>query len=349
VVQESEADQVTDFHVAEPGPDACWRSTILFGINTASYKFALAHTLLELAPSQPDAVRLEDLALPYARRICAHLAQADRQATSPSSRFLAACRSFNHGETTEDQLCAATVRLGFNNVIDAFHVVNGADVPVRFFVDERRTGTGIRPTNELYRMTDQMGCADLERETEARWRLVETAWELALPRYAVAVEYEQPSGLLFVRRGRRVNVTICRDALNGYQRGRCFHCGGSLSLSPGNAELADVDHLFPWSLTAFGSMPAPVDGVWNLVLACRDCNRGADGKFARAPAEISVGRLHRRNEYLIGSHHPLRETLMAQTGRTEAERRSLLRRCRQFARDSLIQEWQAPALRGPLP
>jgi hypothetical protein len=340
---------VTDFHVVEPGAASCWRAIILFGINSASYKFALAHALLEVASTQPDAVPLEDLALPFARRICAHLQQADRQATSPSSRFLETCRSFNRGETSEDQLRAATVRLGFNNVIDAFHVVNGADVPVRFFADERQSGGMIRPTDELYRMTEHASSADLGRETEARWRLVETAWDLNLPRHTLAVAYERASGLLFVSRDRRVNVTACRDALNGYQRGRCFHCGGSISLSPGDAELADVDHLFPWSLRTVGSLPAPVDGVWNLVLACRDCNRGADGKFARASAETSVARLHCRNEYLIGSHHPLRDTLMAQTGRTEAERRSLLRRCRQIARDSLIHEWQAPASKGPLP
>ena len=57
------------------------------------------------------------------------------------------------------------------------------------------------------------------------------------------------------------------------------------------------------------------DGVWNLVLACPDCNRGEGGKFARIPAPEYLRRLNRRNEYLVGSHHPLRETLITQTGR----------------------------------
>ena len=35
-------------------------------------------------------------------------------------------------------------------------------------------------------------------------------------------------------------------------------------------------------------------------------------------------RLHTRNEFLIGSHHPLRETLMKQTGETLEKRIGVL-------------------------
>ena len=45
-----------------------WRSIILFGKNVASYKFALAKTLLELDTNDPF-ISLEDLALPYAKNI----------------------------------------------------------------------------------------------------------------------------------------------------------------------------------------------------------------------------------------------------------------------------------------
>jgi len=53
----------------------------------------------------------------------------------------------------------------------------------------------------------------------------------------------------------------------------------------------------------------PEKGVANLVLACTDCNRGVNGKFAHLPALPLLQRLHDRNEYLFTSHHPLRETL----------------------------------------
>src|SRR3712207_4660967 len=97
-----------------------WRAVILFGRNSASYKFALAEALLQLSPGG-DVVRLDELALPYARAVCRHLADSPKQATNVSSRFLDECRRFNSGESSEAQLKDATVRLGFNNVIDAFH------------------------------------------------------------------------------------------------------------------------------------------------------------------------------------------------------------------------------------
>lgn len=50
------------------------------------------------------------------------------------------------------------------------------------------------------------------------------------------------------------------------------------------------------------------------------CNRGQTGKFERLPSVNLLERLHKRNEYLITSHHPLRETLIAQTGFTEQAR-----------------------------
>jgi hypothetical protein len=68
----------------------------------------------------------------------------------------------------------------------------------------------------------------------------------------------------------------------------------------------------------------PVNGVSNLVLACKDCNRGENGKFDRLPSLTLLERLYQRNEYLITSHHPLRETLMMQTGVTSEHRRQYL-------------------------
>ena len=64
----------------------------------------------------------------------------------------------------------------------------------------------------------------------------------------------------------------------------------------------------------------PIDGVTNLVLACKECNRGENGKFEKMPTIDLLERLHNRNEYLITSHHPLCGTLMAQTGITSENR-----------------------------
>lgn len=288
-----------------------------------------------MADRADDRVPLDELALPFAQSLCSHLKLVDKQTTSPTSRFLEACRAFNRGELAEDKLVETTVKLGFNNVIDAFHVVGSGPVPVRFFQDERSKGgtPTIRLTDDLRRLAGSVQGQALAQEAEARWRLVETAWALDLPRAGIAVQSDVEQDLLFVKRVRRINLTGVKGALNGYQRGCCFYCRAECVLGS-----VDVDHFFPWILKERGDMP-DADGVWNLVLACRRCNRGERGKFFSVPSERLVARLHERNNWLVDSHHPLRETIMLQTGADVESRAGFLRARRQLAIDALIHEW----------
>jgi HNH endonuclease len=163
------------------------------------------------------------------------------------------------------ELIGSTVKLGFNNVIDAFHVVNRSDIPVRFFVDERSSGGGIRLTDELFRLREAVQFGNLPHEVEARWRLVETAWQLEMSRNSLSVDVDGLD-LVVTRSGHRTSLTGCRDALNGYQKGKCFYCFCDIRV-----HAADVDHFLPHTLKQLDS-GLHLDGVWNLVLACCECN-----------------------------------------------------------------------------
>lgn len=320
-----------------------WRAVVLFGLNSASYKFALGKALLSLRGTPGDLITLDNLALPFAREVCGHLGKAPRQATNSKSRFLDACRQANSGEITEAQLQATTVKLGFANVIDAFHNLAGGALPSRFFVDERQANKGIRLTDEFRKLTDEGSPTDLELETEGRWRLVETAWSLGLN--PELVQFDTVTEELFVSpSGRRVPVTSSRAALNGYQKGHCFFCFAPVSIDPTEPDLADVDHFFPHALRSH--LQRNINGVWNLVLACATCNRGARGKFDLVPSLGLLERLHTRNEFLITSHHPLRETLISQTGATPPDRASYLQGVYRDARLLRIGAWE-PEARGP--
>ena len=335
------------FISTHPSVEDCWRGIILFGRNVASYKFALGQALLDLRPAPGQLVTLQDLATPYAAHICAHLRTADKQGTFAKSSFLEACRRANAGELAPSQLADQTVQLGFNNVIDAFHVIGQSEIPQRFFVDERKSGSGIRVTEAFSTLLTGGQGANLPLETDARWRLVETAWELGVSPALLAVSHDPATESLFVvdSTKRRKPITGARDALSGYQKGQCFYCFDTFSLI--NTEPPDVDHFFPHTLKEVwtGTM---VDGIWNLVLACRRCNRGTSGKFARVPSIKLLERLSTRNEFLISSHHPLRETLIAQTGSSENERRSFLNARHIWAISTLIHEWEPSEAAVPL-
>lgn len=325
------------FTEVRPSLDNYWRAVILFGRNSAAYKFALGKSLLGFAARGRSALTLTELGLPFARALCEHLKDSDRQSTSKTNRFLDQCRRFNRGELTEAQLAEVAARLGFGDVIDRFHVVGAGPVAVRFYTDARASNGTITLTDELFELAELFQGRNLPAEIEARWRLVETAWELKLPASALAVEYDADTGGLVTgaRLNRRKTVAPCRDALNGYQKGKCFYCFRDVCVLPGAAELGDVDHLFPHALKARlpnAPLAALIDGIWNLVLACRGCNRGAAGKFDGLPDLKYVERLHTRNEFFILSHHPLRETLIRQTGGTEQERRAFLQDAYRCAR-----------------
>lgn len=333
-----------EFYTVEPTLENYWRAIILFGKNVASYKFALAKSLYDLKASPNDIISLEELAVPFSGHLCEHLKHSPKQITSRSSKYLDACLAFNNQQIELDELIDHTVKLGFNNVIDAFHIVNSGEIDKRFFIDERKQSRGIRITDNFFNLAELNHFASFELETEARWRLVEEAWRLGISRSLVTVHYDSDEQFLFTKgSNRRVNLSSCRDSLNGYQKGRCFYCFRPISINDSESDdYADVDHFIP---KKEGDKVRNIDGVWNLVLACSHCNRGHNGKFAKLPSINLLQRLHKRNEYFINSHLPLKETLILQTGNTVLARQQFLQKNYNQVRQTLLHMWE-PIIMG---
>jgi hypothetical protein len=331
---------ISPFTEQTPTLDNYWRAIILFGRNTASYKFALSKTILHLTKRnlKKNEIKIEDLALPFALEICEHLKNSDTQATAKTSRFLDYCRKHNSKEISKEELQAATIKLGFNNVITAFHTVNNGIIPIQFFEDCRSTKSSIVLTDSFGELLELTQSASLIDETESRWNLVETAWNLGISR--TLISFDPDKELLHARdkNNRRKNVTSSRGALNGYQKGKCFFCFGQISITTGTKDIAHVDHFFPHLLKGKG-IADPINGVWNLVLSCAQCN-GAEEKGSKVPSLSLLERLNTRNEYLISSHHPLRETLILQTGKDVRARKIKLQSAYNGAREKLIHSWE---------
>lgn len=125
--------RIAQFQEESPSLESYWRSAILFGRNTSTYKFALARSIEDIAREGRTSATLEELAVPYSRHMCEHLAVAPKQATGRPGKFIDSCASFNAGTVGERELVDAAVSTGFAYVLDAYHNVNGAELPVRFF------------------------------------------------------------------------------------------------------------------------------------------------------------------------------------------------------------------------
>ena len=324
---------------SKPELEDYWRGIILFGRNVASYKFALANALLDLKPQSGQLLKLTDLAPVYASKLVQHLKVSPKQITSSSSNYLDACRLHGIDAPDQNKLIDETVKSGFNNVIDAFHVVGQDQLPTRFYTDERKTNKGIRITDEFSALLDRVKNGNLSVEVESRWNLVETAWGLGIAPTLINIEHDIENQTLFTfdQNRRRKSVTSARGALNGYQKGKCFYCRCSIDIDNGLS--TEVDHFFPYILSRDPTFPM-INGIWNLVLACSNCNAGVRGKHTRVPTLKMLDRLQKRNNFFISSHHPLRETLINQTGKTEPMRRDFLNTHHNRALSRLFHTWE---------
>jgi hypothetical protein len=331
----------TKFQINDPSIESQWRAIILFGKNSATYKFAFAKSLLELVEKEKTRISLAELAIPFTHNIVNHLKENDKQGSSSSSTFLNACRSHIKGELTEHQLYGITEKLGFVNVVDAFQNVNGSTIPNLFYEKDYKAGKKyIVITDDLLKLKELYQYQNFNQEVEARWNLVETAWNLNINPNLLEVKYDEDKSLFFLENDfmRRIDITSVRDSLNGYQKGKCFYSFKDISVVKGSPDLCDVDHFLPHlNKEVHAKNGVNINGVWNLVLTDSIMNKE---KSAKVPEKRFLDRLYNRNEFYIESKHPLAETIINQTGKTKQERIRFLQKQYQMAYDASIQTWK---------
>ena len=334
---------MTEFQINDPSLESQWRSLILFGKNSATYKFAFAKSLLELIENETTSITLSDLAKPFSKNITEHLKQSDKQGNSSSSKFLNFCRDFNKGLIDESQLLIQTERLGFVNVVDAFQNVNGGQIPNLFYEkDYSSKNKKLIITDDLLKLKESFHFQNFKNETEARWKLVETAWNLKINPNLLEVKYDEASSLFFLENDfmRRVDITSVRDSLNGYQKGKCFYSFMDISIIHGSPDICHVDHFLPHvNKQKHFENGANINGVWNLVLAHSSMN-GTKEKGAKVPHKKYLNRLFNRNEFYIRSKHPLAETIINQTGSSKDNRKRFLEKHYNLAIENSIQTWK---------
>jgi len=342
---------VNDFIIKSPSIDAYFRGIILFGANTASYKFALAKAIIDLTKQKKDFVSERDLALVFLNYMNEHIQNGTPQITSNSSKYFDAFESYNNQQVSLDEMISLTLSNPFKNVIDRFHTINSQQSPTTFYERTQKNGIkGIVITDNIYKLQEMNHLENIIEEIEGRWRLVEVAWSLKMNPSLLNVKYDVTNKSLFIEGNnlyRRIDITSSRSALNGYQKGKCFYCFGPISITTNHHETCDVDHFIPLSIQYSSSVDLDLNGVWNLVLACQECNRGdKNGKFARLPEIHFLHRLNKRNEYLIQSNHPLKETLMMRTGKTQYARNHFLEVMFNLAKSIKAAEWVPEYVKG---
>ena len=331
-----------------------FRAIILYGQNTASYKFAFGQSLLELSKTGKNFVSLDELAQPFSKHIIEHLKSGKRQTVTSSSKFLYGCQLYIDNKIDEDELIDVTKKFGFKYVIDAFpNLKENYDNQPVFYEKAVRGHKGIQLSDNLHKLTECEQFENLPHEIEGRWNLVESSWTEQNPNFLI--EYDDVEKLFvgwsgvsdrgYLDSHLRKPVTKARKPLSGYQKGKCFFCYDDISIDSNQTNTAQVDHFFPISLQS--RLPTDLhlnlNDIWNLVLTCKGCNQS---KSNRTPALKYLYNLERRNNYYIHSKHPLGHTIMTLTGPTSSARRSYLKSVHAIAKEALSVEWIPKQING---
>ncbi|PPK68397.1 HNH endonuclease domain-containing protein [Actinokineospora auranticolor] len=300
----------------EPTPWSSWRMAVLLGENSRTYKFALAHALLETAGEGRAEVRLSELAVPYALSLVEHLStapQAPGKSELGDQDFLTvagqeADRTRESGRPTERLLDVAG-RSMRQMVLRKFpNLRGGGRLPHEFYRVTGGADPTVELTAEMLAIATSERAAGLRAELAARWNIVESSFTLeigrGLLRDGLAVDLDSSA---LRDRYRRRPIAGLTDSVIGFQHGRCLICDEIITPDTATA----VDHVFPHALMRrYGSVAGwqgpDLDLLWNLAPAHHDCN---SAKSDRLPTNAELRRLAERNDAILESPHPLRRTL----------------------------------------
>lgn len=111
-----------------------FRSIILLGANTATYKFALAKSLLELSSTNKTFVSLDDLSPIFAKHLISHVGTGKKQINGHgTSKLLNALHLHHQGQISKELMLNITRVEGFKCVLDAFHNLPAKQQALPFF------------------------------------------------------------------------------------------------------------------------------------------------------------------------------------------------------------------------
>lgn len=235
-----------------------WKGIILFGLNAATYKMALAKSLLTFAREGKTEVVWDDLSKSFLHQYQERLNQQPMPQQGNPQRLTVMERVVNglKTEAFSETKALDTVGLkGLDNVIPRFQTIGRDSNIVKEYFYEFDFGKKLILKNSILSFTNEQ-ITELELELDARWSLLEGAFSINQSNYTLANDIRET----YIENGyERTTLTGNVPFLSGYQGNVCFYCGEVMHTD------IHVDHLLPRQVMNH-------DEIWNLVLAHGDCN-----------------------------------------------------------------------------
>lgn len=301
-------------------PKDYWRSIILYGLNTATYKIALGQCLASFAQHNKAYISMSELSEAFLSLYTDRLKFGKPQISQPGRLTVMEriVELYSIGSIDYNQAIYRVQREAFGDVIPRFHTIADLE-PMKFY---EKTASGLTLTDNLFQVFAEGNNSELLDELDSRWDLLEAAFTLTREGLSIVNDKRK----FYLERGyERTKITHLRPVLNGYQDGCCFYCG-ELMLE----EDVDVDHAIPRQFVYH-------DEPWNLVLAHTQCNLQ---KSDALPGLGYLEKLIERNEHLIASNHPLKKKFIEQIGKTPEQRSSYIRRVYRDTESAIPYTWE---------
>lgn len=299
-----------------------WQGIILFGLNTATYKMALANALLDFSEQGANSVSWDELSQAFLQQYLTRLSDNDMPQQGTPSRLTVLERIIKELEVSAISYDEAVRRVatdGLKNVIPRFQTIARHKDMVEGHFYEFDFGKRLILKDTLLSFDDEER-DELRSELIARWGLLEGAFSMGMNNSELSNDLR----LIYLKSGyQRTSLTGNIEFLKGYQCNVCFYCGEPMKTD------IHVDHVLPRQVINH-------DEIWNLALAHGDCNTM---KSDRLVGPHFIEKLIARNENIMGSNHPWRHKIASQLGNTAPNRSSSLQKHYDNCKTILGKNW----------
>jgi hypothetical protein len=284
-----------------------FKGIVLFGLNTATYKMALARTLIQASREQKNYLAWEDLSEQYFQAYLERIEsnpmpqQGNPHRLTKMERIV---QDFKVGSLTKQQAIQKVADTAFVDVVPRFQTVGtDSNLVANYFYDIEFGKKLVLKDTLLDFGSEQLEIINVE--VTARWSLLEAAFSINQTNFSLANNIRE----IYLLDGyERKPITNNIPFLSGYQGNSCFYCGELL----GND--IHIDHVLPRQVINH-------DEVWNLVLAHGHCNLLKSDKLA---GPHFIEKLVARNENIMGSNHPWKAKIAASLGANPKDRAASL-------------------------
>lgn len=308
---------IKDFYQNAFSPSSTLRTILLFGRNVSTYKFALVDALLQSDPQ--SYLSYADIRDGFLKSLYQHYLKNPNQYQTGPNSLTRAFDQYSNDQDWENLIKVAMQNI-YNNVFDAFHNVGGSSIKLEYALFEHdKKSKQLVLSENIHRILDNKSLtAQLLKENQSRWAIVEEAWKNKLsPNLLV---FDADKNIYSISPGHeRVNLRSAVDVLLPYQHSRCFYCNKVMDPQANHSDydFPDVEHTIPHS--AFNRIEVFDEinpgGIWNLVVACHECNRGKYGKFNSPPHTRFFDKLISRNMLFTQEHrHSMKNTILLSMG-----------------------------------